>query len=165
MQLTYRKGNLSDKEQLQQLGLLSYGQFEKMLAPNHWQNMETFLTAPNSYSELLSASTPFVCEHDGKIAGMAFLIPKGNPTDIFDKDWSYIRMVGVDPAYSGNGIGQKLTQMCIDLARETQENVIALHTSEFMDNARHYENLGFKQTKEIAPLYGKKYWLYLLNLK
>jgi ribosomal protein S18 acetylase RimI-like enzyme len=166
LQLIYRKGNLSDKPQLQKLGLLSYDQFKNILTIANWQKMETFLSDPNSYSHLLATSTCFVCEDGDKIVGMTFLVSKGNPTDIFEKDWSYIRMIGVDPAYSGNGIGRKLTQMCVDLAKITQEKIIALHTSEFMDNARHmYESIGFKQTKEIEPRYGKKYWLYTLDLK
>lgn len=97
---------------------------------------------------------------------MAYLVSKGNPTDIFDKDWCYIRMVGVDPKYSGNGIGKKLTQMCIEYAKKNNEQIIALHTSEFMNKARHiYEKIGFKVIKELAPRYGKKYWLYILDIK
>ena len=96
---------------------------------------------------------------------MAYVIPKGNPTDIFQEDWSYIRMVGVNPNYNGNGIGKRLTQLCIDHAKETGENVVALHTSEFMDAARHiYESMGFKQIRELEPRLGKRYWLYQLEL-
>lgn len=40
-----------------------------------------------------------------------------------------------------------------------------LHTSEMMGAARHiYESLGFKKLREIEPRYGKKYWLYKLEL-
>ena len=74
-------------------------------------------------------------------------------------------MVGVHPTYTGRGIARKLTGMCIDKARELNENVITLHTSEFMDAARHiYESLGFTVLKELAPRLGKKYWLYTLDL-
>jgi len=52
------------------------------------------------------------------------------------KDWSYIRFVTVDPSFGGQGIGRKLTTLCIDTARQN-ESVIALHTSELMDAARH----------------------------
>jgi len=63
------------------------------------------------------------------------------------------------------GIAKTLTKMCMDHARQTKEKIIALHTSEFMDAARHiYENLGFKELKEIDPIYGKRYWIYILNL-
>jgi len=96
---------------------------------------------------------------------MAFLVPSGNPTDIYRKEWSYIRFVSVDPEFTGRGIGRKLTMMCIDKARANGENIIALHTSEIMGNARHiYESLGFRVLKEIDRRLGKRYWLYTLNL-
>lgn len=96
---------------------------------------------------------------------MAFLIPKGNPSDIYDKDWCSIRFVTVDPDFGGQGIGRKLTTICIDRAIQNGEKIIALHTSELMNNARHiYESLGFKIVREIDPRLGKRYWLYLLQL-
>lgn len=101
------------------------------------------------------------------IVGMAHIIPNGNPADIFKIEWSYIRMVGVNPKYQGQGqgIAKTLTQMCIYKAKQTNEKTIALHTSEFMDAARHiYESLGFKILQEIDQRFGKKYWLYTLDL-
>lgn len=75
-------------------------------------------------------------------------------------------MVGVNPKYAGMGIGKQLSQMCIDYAIETDEDYIALHTSEFMDAARHvYENLGFKKLREIDARFGKRYWIYIMDLK
>ena len=165
MEYKYRIGTIEDKEKLQKLGLTSYGQFKEVLAEENWNKMNAFLTAEDSYLNLLSKSKCFICETNSEIIGMAFLVSKGNPTDIFHRDWCYIRMVGVHPKYGGKGIGKKLTQMCIDSAKETKEKIIALHTSEFMDVARHiYESIGFEQTKELEPLYGKKYWLYKLEI-
>ena len=165
MELTYRIGTLDDKEKLQELGLISFGQFRNILTDENWNRMRSHLSAENLYSDLLSKSTCFVCEINDEIIGMAYLVPKGNPTDIFQADWSYIRMVGVNKAYEGMGIGKNLTQMCIDYARETNEQVVALHTSEFMNAARYiYEKIGFTQLKEIEPRFEKKYWLYVLEL-
>jgi ribosomal protein S18 acetylase RimI-like enzyme len=102
---------------------------------------------------------------NNKIVGTAYIIPSGNPTDLFKKEWSYIRMVSVNPNYQGQGIAKALTKMCIAFAKQNKEKTIALHTSEFMDAARHiYENMGFKILKEIPALFGKKYWLYTLEL-
>jgi ribosomal protein S18 acetylase RimI-like enzyme len=166
MNIIYREGTNQDNDKLKELGLTSYGQFKNELTEDNWEKMNNYLSTGNSYADLLNTSKCFVCEVDKQIVGMAYLVSKGNPTDIFDKDWCYIRMVGVDPKYSGNGIGKKLTQMCIDFAKTNNEDVIALHTSEFMNTARHiYEKMGFKAVKELAPRYGKKYWLYLLDIK
>ena len=100
-----------------------------------------------------------------KLIGMAYLVPSGNPTHIYPADWSYIRMVGVHPEYRGMGIAKRLTQMCVDHARQANEKIVGLHTSEKMDDARHiYESIGFKIDKELDTIYGMRYWLYKLEL-
>jgi ribosomal protein S18 acetylase RimI-like enzyme len=162
----FRSATIADKAQLSDLGLTSYGRFKDVLLEEHWAKLKALLSSEDLYSGLLKVATGFVCERNEKIVGMAFLIPSGNPTEIFQSDWSYIRMVGVDPHFSGQGIGKRLTEMCIDHAKKTNEKIIALHTSEFMDAARHvYENLGFYQAKELTPRYGKRYWLYIRELE
>ncbi|MEO6304996.1 MAG: GNAT family N-acetyltransferase [Bacteroidia bacterium] len=163
--LIYRTGSIEDKEQLKQLGIISYGQFSSVLAPEHFERLNTSLHDENKVIELLGKSTCFVCELNKEIIGMAYIIPNGNPWDIFKAEWCYIRMVGVDPKHGGKGIAKTLTKMCIDHAIQTGEKTIALHTSEFMNAARHiYERLGFKVLQEIEPRFGKKYWLYTLEL-
>ena len=163
--MNYREGTFEDKDRLQKLGLNSYGQFQTVLTEENWNKLRAFLTGENTYSELLSKSKCFVCEDNQEIIGMAFLIPGGNPTEIFHKDWCYLRMVGVDTKYAGKGTANKLIQLCINHAKENKEKIMALHTSEFMDAARHiYEKIGFKQIAEIPPRLGKKYWLYTFAL-
>ena len=165
MEYQYRIGTIANIEKLKKLGLNSYGQFKDVLTEDNWNKLNTSISAESFYTELLSTSTCFVCEKDEEIVGMAYVIPQGNPTELFDNEWSYIRMVGVHTDHVGKGIGKKLTQMCIDHAKQTGEKIIALHTSEFMDAARHiYENLGFKKSRELPPRLGKKYWLYQLEL-
>ncbi len=163
--LFYRSGSLEDFNQLKDLGIASYGQYAKNLTSENWERLNKFLHDENSLLDLLQNSSPFVCVDNSRIVGMAYLLSSGHPTEIYQQDWSYIRMVGVHPDYAGKGIAKKLTQLCIKKAKACNEKTIALHTSEFMDAARHiYESLGFKILKEIPPRYGKKYWLYTLEL-
>lgn len=158
MEFTFRDGKIDDEEQLKELGLISYGQFKDILTDDNWNKLYQFLTDENSYRDLLRKSKCFICENDGQTIGMAYIIPKGNPTDIFQEDWCYIRMVGVHPGFAGKGIGKKLTQMCIEHAKESGEKIIALHTSECMDAAKHiYEKTGFIHMQELEPRLGKKY--------
>ena len=162
---TYRTASLSDKEQLKSLGIISYGQFYNVLTPENSKIFNDNLNNDDKLTELINLSTCYICEDQDVIVGMAHIIPNGNPSDIFKTEWSYIRMVGVNPKYQGQGIAKSLTQMCIDKAKQTKEKTIALHTSEFMCAARHiYESLGFKILQEIDPRLGKKYWLYTLDL-
>ena len=163
--MTYREGAIGDTAQLKKLALISYGQFQNVLNEENWEKLRTQLTREDLFPGLLKTSQCFVCENADEIIGMAFLVSSGNPTEIFEADWSYIRMVGVHPDYSGRRIGSQLTQRCIDFAKSSGEKIIALHTSEYMNAARHiYETLGFKQMKELESRYGKRYWLYQLEL-
>lgn len=163
--LTYRKGSINDFAPLKELGIVSYKEFSHVLTPENWGKLYNGLSNDESLRDLIHKSTVFVCRDEGKIVGVAYFVPSGNPSDIFQTEWCYLRRVGVDPQYRGYGIARKLTQLCIEHARITNEKVFALHTSEFMDAARHiYENLGFMKEREINPIFGKRYWLYLLNL-
>jgi len=163
--MTYREATADDVAQLRKLALIAYGQFQPVLTEDNWSKLEAQLTAEALFSGLLKTSRCFICEYENEIIGMAFLVPKGNPTEIFEDGWSYIRMVGVHPDFAGQGIGKELTQRCINFAKGSGEKVVALHTSEYMNAARHiYGSLGFNQTKELEPRYGKRYWLYQLEL-
>ncbi|MDW3649500.1 MAG: GNAT family N-acetyltransferase [Bacteroidia bacterium] len=165
MAFHFRQAGSSDSEALRKLAISSYGQFKEVLSEKNWTILNKNLKEEDSYLHMLKIASCFVCEYEDKIIGVAYLVPSGNPTEIFDSRWCYIRMVGVDPSFRGNGIARKLTEMCIAYAKQSKEKIIALHTSEFMDAARHlYESLGFERIKELDPIFGKRYWLYQLKL-
>jgi ribosomal protein S18 acetylase RimI-like enzyme len=162
----FRRAMPEDEKQVRLLGLGSYGQYRDILTEEHWQKMKSNFTGGTLFMDLITNTYGIVCEHEDKIIGMAFLVPTGNPTPIFSAEWSYIRMVATDAAYTGRGIARHLTGMCIEEARNSHEKTIALHTSEFMNAARHiYESMGFKKLKEIEPIFGKRYWVYSMDLK
>lgn len=163
--LTYRRGSINDLSALHQLAIASYSEFKEVLEPHHFEELNSRLRDAEKFSDLVSKAASFVCEYEGQLIGAAYLMPSGNPMYVFEAEWSVIRMVGVLPQYRGLGISKTLTQQCIEHAKQTGESVIALHTSEFMNAARHiYEQLGFTQLREIDPLFGKRYWLYTLRL-
>lgn len=166
MNLTFRKGHIEDLASLKDLAIKSWSQFQHMLSAENWDRLYDSLNDLSTYTELLGQSTCIICTAgDNQLAGMAFLVPSGNPTEIYDAQWSYIRFLSVDPSLGGRGIGRQLTEKCIHLARSNKENMVALHTSELMDNARHiYESMGFTILKEIDQRLGKRYWLYTLDL-
>lgn len=161
-----RKGNIGDLISVKQLGQNTWKQFKEELSIEYWNELSKTISNEKLYKDLLENSTSFVCENEtGEIIGMSFLVASGNPTEIYNSEQCYIRFVTVSEKYKGLKIGQKLTEECIDFARKNGEKKIALHTSEFMDKARYiYGKLGFKIIKEIEPRFGKKYWLYEMNL-
>ncbi len=166
MDLIYRQGTIDDMEGLKRLGIKAWAQFEEQLTEENWDILKQTVSSEKTYETLIHQSACFVCvTPKNELVGMAFIVPNGNPTDIYPEEWSYIRFVSVDPEFSGQGIGRKLTLMCIDKARENGEKTIALHTSEMMAPARHiYESLGFGIMRELEPRLGKTYWLYKLDL-
>jgi ribosomal protein S18 acetylase RimI-like enzyme len=156
---------MADLPQLLQLSIDAYSEYGQVLSADNWADFSGKLSDGDSLCELMGKATTFVCEDGNRIIGVAYFLPSGNPTAIFQADWCYIRMVGVYPDYRGQGIARKLTEMCIDQARQTKEHTLTLHTSEFMNAARHiYESLGFSVLREIDPIFGKRYWLYKLDI-
>jgi ribosomal protein S18 acetylase RimI-like enzyme len=167
MNIVYRSGTKNDIAAFKTLAVRSWQQFQPELTPDNWQRLLNTLTSDESYERMIDSSTCIVSttSNDAQVIGMAFLVPRGNPTDIYDKGWSYIRLLTVDPNFSGQGIGRKLTALCVEAAKRNNEGVIALHTSELMDKARRiYERTGFKIVKELDQRLGKRYWLYTLEL-
>lgn len=162
-----RAGNINDLAQVMHLASESWQQFESVLEPHSWRQMLIILKTRQNFVDLITQSHSFLCETDsGELIGMSFLVPSGNPTDLYDADQSYIRFVTVSPQHAGKKLGQILTEKCIDKARELNEKVIRLHTSEMMPAARHiYEKLGFEIVRELEPIFGKRYWLYELRVE
>ena len=157
----YRAAEEKDLEDLNVLALASYGQLKTYLTPGNWKKLRSMLTAVDHFPLLIRNSFGFVCEDSVRLLGMAFLVPSGNPTEIYSKETSYIRMVGVDPTAVGNGIAKALTRLCMEKAKSTGEHTISLHSAEIMFAARHvYEKLGFKKVRLVDSYYGLQHWLY-----
>jgi len=163
--MNYRAAEEKDIPALRELGLASYGRLKKHLTPENWAKMEALLTSDQTFPLLVRDCHSIVCEENRKLLGMAYLVPRGNPTKVYTADTSYIRMVGVHPDAGGKGIAQTLTKLCIEKARETGEIMISLHSAEIMYDARHiYEKLGFKKIRLLDEHYGLVYWLYEMPL-
>ena len=80
----------------------------------------------------------------------------------FDQSWPIIRMLVVDPASRGAGVGRALTEECISRARRDGSRVIALHSSPIMTVALPiYLRMGFQLVQDAPPIYGVPYAVYL----
>lgn len=82
------------------------------------------------------------------VGDMAEYRAEGKVTTL--KDTSGIRLLAVDPKFRGMGIGRKLTEFCIDLARQKGHPQVALHSTEAMHVAwKMYERMGFERSEDI----------------
>ncbi|MCA8997294.1 MAG: GNAT family N-acetyltransferase [Planctomycetaceae bacterium] len=89
--------------------------------------LEQFVQAgrvlPRTLDELEQlVSTGFVAEMEGQIVGFAAL-------EVYSKKLSEIRSLCVSPAVQGRGVGKKLTQACVELAKERRIFEIMVITS------------------------------------
>ena len=121
--LTYRLGSEKDHKQLQELRIISYSEFSEKVTAAEKETFIKNLHDEERLSKIIELSKVFVCEHNDRIVGMAYLVPSGNPSNMFPAEWCYIRMVGVDPQYRGNGIAKRLTAQCIENAKATGESI------------------------------------------
>ena len=80
----------------------------------------------------------WVAEVDGQIAGSVFLTDEGNGT-------SRLRLLYVEPAFQGCGIGDTLVSTCIDFARAVGYERVTLWTQSILEAARRiYTRYGFQ---------------------
>jgi len=74
-------------------------------------------------------------EINGRVSGVAYVAGGKPKASFFDQSWPIIRMLVVDPASRGRGIGRLLAEECIRRARRGQAPLIALHTTPIMSVA------------------------------
>ncbi len=161
-----QQATIDDLQELRELGIASWSQYREHLDADSWQKLLRNVSDLASYQHLLDSGTGFLCKDElGQTVGMAFMIPSGTATDIYQAEWCQLRFVTVHPAASGRGIGRALVERCIAEARLQAEHTMALHSSELMLKARRiYESMGFQLLREIDQRFGQRYWLYTLRL-
>jgi GNAT superfamily N-acetyltransferase len=86
-------------------------------------------------------------EGDGRVVGTVTLYLYLAPGSMqWRPDDAMFRLLAVDPAARGRGIGRALFQACLDRARAAGKRRMALHTTEWMVTARAmYQHAGFRR--------------------
>ena len=84
---------------------------------------------------------------DGRLQGGITYIPGPGPMAWFDRpDQAGMRMLAVDPAAQGRGVGARLVGACVERAVAAGKAQLLLHTTASMTVAhRLYERIGFRR--------------------
>ena len=102
----------------------------------------------------------WIAEMDGCNVGCVFLVKDSEKV-------ARLRLLLVDPAARGRGLGKKLTEECVRFAREAGYTSITLWTHRVLTAARHiYEKAGFRLTSsEKRKSFGKQVVSEIWDLK
>lgn len=116
-------------------------------------------------ADLAADGDLLVAEGGGGVVGAVVHVGPGRPRSaIYPDDWSVIRMLVVDPAARGGGIGRALVAATLERARRAGAPAVGLHTSPIMATAlRLYESIGFVREHDLPPNRGVPYARYVLR--
>lgn len=103
------------------------------------------------------------------LGGVTYVSGPDDPySEELQRDEAGIRMLAVDPAVQGRGIGRALTETCLERARAAGRARLVLHTAAIMPAAVHlYERMGFTRQPEIdfSPAPGIDLIAYAFDLR
>jgi GNAT superfamily N-acetyltransferase len=149
--IAVRVATADDVEPARAVLAASYSEYEKAFPPENW---DRYLADIIDLEGRAAASDLLVAGRDERVVGCVSYFPPGAkasyPSDSFSEhwpsDWAAFRLLAVDPAARGGGVGRILTDACIDRARSQSAPAIGLHTTEPMAVARAmYERMGFER--------------------
>jgi GNAT superfamily N-acetyltransferase len=147
----------ADAENLNRIAISAFAQFR-----HHYEDWPAMLAGLSKTSDLSASGEVIIAERQDEFAGaVAYFGPSSQKAAFFDQRWPIIRMLVVDPAFRGKGIGRALSDECIARARRDGSPIIALHTSPIMSVALPmYLKMGFAKAYDAPPIFGVAYAVY-----
>jgi N-acetylglutamate synthase-like GNAT family acetyltransferase len=143
-----RQAGEEELDEVENLVKAAYREFQPLMPETAWQRwMDNIGEALRDPGAMV-----LVAEHEGRIEGAVTFYPDAGQAH--QGHWpagaGAMRLLAVSPGRRGRGYGLRLTEACLDRARELQVSTIFLYTGTFMTAAQHlYEKLGFKRVPEF----------------
>jgi GNAT superfamily N-acetyltransferase len=100
--------------------------------------------------------------------GTVVLDPGSRLAEMLEPGTAGLRMLAVDPAAQGAGVGRALVEATLELCRRRGLQRLSLHTHEIFVRARHlYESMGFERTpdRDVRTSGGMHLLSYMLDLE
>lgn len=161
MSLELRDFSGSDGEAVNRVALAAFQQYRSL-----YTGWEEFARRISGMAALAESAEIVVASLGGRIVGAVAYVAPGKPrASFFAPEWSVLRMLVVEPASRGRGLGRALANECLRRARRDGAAFVALHTSPIMEVALAlYASLGFEQMHAAPPIHGVPYNIYLKPL-
>jgi GNAT superfamily N-acetyltransferase len=151
-------------DEFQEIGKLMvnvYSQLEGFPSKDEQPDYYKMLANIGSLTENPKTKLLVAVSSSGKIGGgvvyfgdMKYYGSGGTATS--EKNASGFRLLAVDPATRGQGIGKLLTKAYIQMAKDEKQDQVIIHSTETMQIAwKMYENMGFKRSKELDFIQGE----------
>ncbi|AKU18859.1 GNAT family N-acetyltransferase [Luteipulveratus mongoliensis] len=162
-----RRADLADEETLDRAGQIageSYVDGGHIAADAAYVTHLTDATVRARDAELWVAQDP---ESEAVLGSVAFVAPGSRLAELAKEREGEFRMLTVDAAARGRGVGEALVRHCLARARELDLAALVLSTQPSMRSAhRIYERLGFTRTpaRDWSPVAGVHLLTYRLEL-
>lgn len=150
--LTMRDARDGEGESLLALTLAAYEEYAAVMPPGEWERYREGIVGTLSD---VGPAAQVVAETEGAMVGTALLYPAGTRLTAPDGrevffEWPEARLLAVEPAMRGRGVGRAIIEECIRRARAAGCEAITLHTTDFMRQAMAmYERMGFARAPEL----------------
>lgn len=148
--ISIRDAREGDREAIRAVTLAAYEEYAQIMAPPFWKEYSRVIM--RTLDE--DAAERIVAERMGKIVGSVLLYPPsvsayGAGAEVGTAG-PEVRLLAVDPAMRGHGIGGALMRECIQRARRDGFTALGLHTMDVMQSAMQlYERMGFVRVPEL----------------
>ncbi len=148
--ISIRDARADEREAMRTVTVAAYEEYAKIM-PMFWDGYK------KNIMEAIEEEGPaqhIVAEYVGKIVGSVLLYPPAQSAygDSVEKGEGVpeMRLLAVDPAMRGHGIGNALTRKCVERARRMGAPALGLHTTDMMQTAMQmYERMGFVRVPEL----------------
>jgi ribosomal protein S18 acetylase RimI-like enzyme len=144
--ITVRAAHPGDFEAVAQLTVAAY-RADGQLPPGHpYEKTLSDVAARAEGGELLVAEDTAT----GALVGtVLFVLPGTRYAELSGPGEAEFRMLAVDPAAQGRGVGQTLVRACLDRAADLGCQAVVIYTRDRAEAAqRLYRRLGFERTPE-----------------
>jgi len=160
-EFTVRNAKESEFAELGKLMVQVYSQLDGFPKPNEQPAYYQMLANIGDQTKKPCTELLVAVSADNKLAGgvvyfsdMQYYGSGGTATQ--EKNASGFRLLAVDPAFRGQGIGKLLTMECIRKAESDKNRCVVIHTTKAMQTAwKMYENIGFKRNDDLDFMQGE----------